>query len=74
MVQINWTNQAIQDLKDIGEYIAKDSEHCAKLQVVKIKARVQILKSHPQIGFPVAEYNNKHVRQLLQGKIPHYIK
>ncbi len=26
MVEINWTNLAIKDLNDIGDYIAKDSE------------------------------------------------
>jgi len=30
MVQINWTIQAKQDLKDVFEYISKDSEVYAK--------------------------------------------
>lgn len=36
MVQINWTFQAKSDLKDIAEYISKDSKNYAKLQILKI--------------------------------------
>lgn len=35
MVQINWTFQAKDDLKDIAEYISKDSKLYAKRQIVK---------------------------------------
>ena len=45
MVQINWTPQALSDLKDIADYIGKDSKYDAKLQVIRIKSRVEILKS-----------------------------
>ena len=30
MVKIVWTDQAIQDLDDIGEFIAKDSDRYAR--------------------------------------------
>ncbi len=33
MVQINWTYQAKDDLKNIADYISNDSKHYAKLQV-----------------------------------------
>jgi len=32
MVQINWTYQAKDDLKNILDYISHDSKHYAKLQ------------------------------------------
>ena len=30
MVKVVWTDQAIQDLNDIGDYITKDSERYAR--------------------------------------------
>lgn len=47
MVQINWTTQASNDLKDIFEYISRDSEAYAKRQVLKN------LKSY--ISFKIAD-------------------
>jgi len=50
MVQLNWTYQAVLDLKDIAEYIGKDSKKYSKIQIQRIKTRTQILKSHPSSG------------------------
>jgi toxin ParE1/3/4 len=33
MAEIRWTKQAIKDIENIAEFIAKDSEHYAKIQV-----------------------------------------
>jgi toxin ParE1/3/4 len=33
MVEVKWTKQAVQDIDRIAEFIAKDSEHYAKIQV-----------------------------------------
>ena len=55
MVQVSWTFQAKDDLKTIAEYIKLDSIRYAKLQVIKIKTRTHILKSHPQTGRVVPE-------------------
>lgn len=43
MVRINLTFQAKNDLKDIADYISKDSKHYAKRQVLKIRKRTNIL-------------------------------
>ena len=50
MVKIVWTDQAIQDLTDIGEYIANDSERYAREVVQSLFESVQLLKSHPKAG------------------------
>jgi len=39
----------------------------AKLQVVKIRTRTQILKSHIQSGKIVTEINDKNSRELIEG-------
>ena len=35
MVEVIWTDNAIEDLNDIGEYIARDSERYAEITVLK---------------------------------------
>ncbi|HEA29458.1 MAG TPA: type II toxin-antitoxin system RelE/ParE family toxin [Leeuwenhoekiella sp.] len=59
MVQINCTFQAKNDLKDIADYISKDSKRYAKLQVDRIKQKTQVLKSHQYSGKKVVEIDRK---------------
>ncbi len=68
MVQIRWTEIARDDLKEIHDYIALDSFHYAKLQVVKLRARTKVLKKQPLIGKPIPEYKNDLYRELLEGR------
>jgi len=67
MVQINWTIQAKDDLKSIAEYIKVDSVRYAKLQVIKLKSRTQILKSYQKSGRVVSEIDNEQIRELIEG-------
>lgn len=67
MVQINWTLQATSDLKDIAEYISKDSKKYAKLQIVRIRFRTKILSSQIYSGKMVHEIGNKNIRELIEG-------
>ena len=67
MVQINWTPDSLSDLRDIAKYIGKDSKYYAKIQVVKIKLRVEILFKQPLSGSIVHEFNRTDLRQLIEG-------
>lgn len=67
MVQLNWTLLARNDLKAIFEYISKDSKNYAKLEILKIQLRTQILKVQPLIGKEVIEIGNIAVRELVEG-------
>ena len=67
MVKLIWTDQAIDDLEDIGNYIAENSEMYAKLTIQKIYERTDILKSFPQAGRIVPEKNEENVRELIEG-------
>ena len=67
MVQLNWTLLARNDLKAIFEYISKDSRKYAKLEILKIKSRTQVLKVQPLIGKEVIESGNIDVRELVEG-------
>lgn len=67
MVQINWTIQAKNDLRDIADYISKDSKEYARLQVLRLKQRVEILEHQIYIGKIVSEINNQNIRELIEG-------
>ena len=55
MVQIRWTKTALLDLKSIYEFIAKDSKKYAKLELIKLKTRTQLLKKAPLLGKEVSK-------------------
>src|SRR5690554_8211061 len=67
MVRINWTFQAKSDLKNIAEFISKDSKLYAKRQVLKIRKRSEILKSHKYSGRKVPEIQNEDIREIFEG-------
>ena len=67
MVKVVWTDQAIQDLNDIGEYIAKDSERYAHEVVQSLFESAEIIVSHPKAGRIVPEYNIDSLRELIRG-------
>jgi len=67
MVKINWTQQSIDDLINIAEYIRNDSEKYAKLTVKRLKTRVSQLKYFPKSGRIVDELNDENIRELIDG-------
>lgn len=67
MVKVVWTDSAIADLHDIGEYIAKDSERYAQVTVSKLFNSVDILEKYPDSGKVVLEFDNDNIRELIRG-------
>lgn len=67
MVKLIWTDQAINDLGDIGDYIAENSDKYAKLTVKKLLESPDILKTFPQAGRVVPEKNEENLRELIEG-------
>ena len=67
MGKINWTDLALQDLNDIGEYISKDSIRYAEVTVQYLFNSVDILISHPKSGRVVPEFNEEDLRELIRG-------
>jgi hypothetical protein len=45
MVRLNWTEQSIEDLTNIAEFIAKDSIKYSAIQIKRIRERAKLLKS-----------------------------
>jgi len=67
MVQIIWTDSALQDLNDIGDYISKDSIHYAEITVVRLFESVDILENHPFAGVKAPTLGNESIRQIVKG-------
>jgi addiction module RelE/StbE family toxin len=67
MVEINWTINALEDVHNIAEFIALDSEHYASMVVESFFTRIQILEHNIQAGKLVPELSNPFVRELIEG-------
>lgn len=67
MVKVEWTESAIIDLDEIGEYISQDSGRYAELTVQSLFESTDILESNPLAGPMVPELQNESIRQLLRG-------
>lgn len=67
MVQINWTHQAVFDLKEIKDYISRDSVFYAKKTIEKIQRRTQVLKIHPHTGKIITEIKLEKFREINEG-------
>jgi plasmid stabilization system protein ParE len=76
MVKINWSDAAFDDLKEIEEYIAKDSIIYAIRTITKIEKRTEILRSFPKFGRKVPELENENIRELIEGnyRIVYFLK
>jgi addiction module RelE/StbE family toxin len=67
MVEIKWLKEARLDLRDIFDYISRDSERYAQRQVNRILERTEILSKQLWAGKIVDEINNPEIRELVEG-------
>lgn len=67
MAEVTWSDSALQDLNDIGEYISKDSERYAGITVNQLFTAPDILENHPKAGRMVPEFEIVSIRELIQG-------
>ena len=67
MVEVKWTDQALDDIENIAEFIAKDSMKFAKVQTLRFFKSVEILEELPRAGRMVPELNIEELRELIQG-------
>lgn len=76
MAKINWSARSLQDLKEIGDYIGKDSPRFARLTLEKLMVTVELLKENPLLGRIVPEVGRQNIRDLVVGsyRIIHYLK
>ena len=67
MVQVIWTQPALEDLESIHEYLARDAARYAEEMVRKLLKTPGILTRFPQIGRVVPEYGDESLREILAG-------
>lgn len=65
MAEIIWTEIAVEDLNNIAEFIAKDSEYYAVDFVKRIILQIEKLKQFPMIGRKVPEQNDDNIREII---------
>ena len=67
MACLNWTDQALLDLVNIADFIAKDSVKYAKITVSRIRTASRQLKLYQLSGRKVPETDNVNIRELILG-------
>ncbi|MEA3373435.1 MAG: type II toxin-antitoxin system RelE/ParE family toxin [Campylobacterota bacterium] len=59
-----WSEEALEDITSIAEYIEKDSPIYAKAVVSKFFEKVELLKKFSELGRAVPEINENSMREL----------
>jgi len=67
MVKVIWTERALNDLEEIGNYISKDSFHYARLTLSKLIETEINISGNPKIGRIVPEIKNENIREIIKG-------
>ncbi len=67
MAEIKWTTQALEDIENIADYIAKDSPYFASVQVERFLSATEQLLNQPTSGRIVPEIKNPQIRELITG-------
>ena len=67
MTPIRWSPEAVADLESIRDFIARDSEHYARLVIQRLVASVDQLSEFPSLGRVVPEIRSEHLRELIVG-------
>jgi toxin ParE1/3/4 len=64
-MKIVWTEPAVEDLRELHSYIARDSAVYASEFVGRIISAAEKVLRHPTVGRIVPEKNDENVRELL---------
>ena len=68
MAVINWTHRSVDDLKNIAEFIEKDSVKYASLTIQRLLNATHLLEENPRVGRKVPEAGHKDkIREIIQG-------
>lgn len=66
-VEIYWTRQAEDDLKEIRAFIARDAPITGSSFVRRLRLSVDRLHTFPESGQVVPEIGNPNIRELIKG-------
>ena len=68
MAVVNWTHRSVNDLRNIAEFIEKDSVKYASLTIQRLINVEHLLEENPRIGRKVPETGHKdRIREIIQG-------
>ena len=67
MARLRWTPQALDDIVAICKFIARDSDHFARLFANKVFEKVKTLEAFPNVGRVVPESNQETIREIFHG-------
>ena len=66
-MKVEWTSNAISQLRGIHDYIAKDSEFFAKRMVDRLTSRSIQIQEYPFSGQAVPEFGDESIREVIEG-------
>ena len=66
-MNVEWTDNALVQLKGIHDYIARDSDFFAKRMVDRLTSRSIQIHEHPFSGEMVPEFGDVAVREVIEG-------
>ncbi|MFA6130560.1 MAG: type II toxin-antitoxin system RelE/ParE family toxin [Candidatus Omnitrophota bacterium] len=67
MLPLRWSEQALEHMGGIAEYLSLSSPLYAESAIQRIEARVQQLQLHPELGKPARESSDPSVRELVDA-------
>ncbi len=63
-IELEWSNEALEDIESIAAYIEKDSPFYAKSIVTKFFEKAEIIKEFIELGRIVPELNDSSIREV----------
>ncbi|MBI4964971.1 MAG: type II toxin-antitoxin system RelE/ParE family toxin [Desulfomonile tiedjei] len=75
-MKVEWTDNALEQLWAIHDYITQSSPEYAQRVVDRLTARSQQIRDFPLSGRVVQEYNAPQIREVIEGpyRIIYYIR
>ena len=70
MSAVVWLNEALEDLKSIGDYIAQENANTAYHVLIRIKAAADNLSRHPEMGRPGRVLG---AREIVMNDLPYIL-
>lgn len=67
MTAVRWTDQAVEDLRSIREFIARDSPQYGQLVAERLFEATSRLEEFPESGRRVPDLDRDDVRELIVG-------
>ena len=67
MVKVNRTMQSLNVIENMADFISKDSDRYAQIQVNRFFEITRILKANPEVGRIIPELDNHLIREIITG-------